>query len=231
MMTMTMRTIVLLVESEIVGVGGTLASLMSTQVTREKRTHTNTQIITSFLVVGKGRSQSVSQSVNTQIVLVYDFYTHEFLVFFFLVFWQRVFFFSHTKHTHTCVYDLFCFVFFVSCCHNNTKHINNSGLAVQPNVDDNDRDRVFGLAENATADDSSQVRRTITMVRQRFWFLVFFSHFCVCDGKERVSERERDYSTHKTHLLFGVIFCFFFFGILWCSIAMDLLSMMVRIDD
>ena len=39
-----------------------------------------------------------------------------------------------------------------------------SGLAVQPNVDDSDRDRVFGLAENATADDSSQVRRTITMV-------------------------------------------------------------------
>ena len=31
--------------------------------------------------------------------------------------------------------------------------------------DGNDRDRVFGMAENATADDSGQVRRTITMVR------------------------------------------------------------------
>lgn len=42
----------------------------------------------------------------------------------------------------------------------------NSGLAVQPNMEDgNDRDRVFGMAENATADDSGQVRRTITMVR------------------------------------------------------------------
>ena len=62
---------------------------------------------------------------------------------------------------------------------NNTKHINNSGLAVQPNVDDNDRDRVFGLAENATADDSSQVRRTITMVRKRFCFC-FLSVIFVC---------------------------------------------------
>ncbi|KAL7566557.1 hypothetical protein ACA910_000627 [Epithemia clementina (nom. ined.)] len=43
-----------------------------------------------------------------------------------------------------------------------------SGLAVQPNVDDSDRDRVFGLAENASADDNSQVRRTITMYRDGF---------------------------------------------------------------
>jgi len=41
-----------------------------------------------------------------------------------------------------------------------------SGLAVEPNMDDDgpDRDRVFGMAENATSEDSQQVRRTITMV-------------------------------------------------------------------
>lgn len=38
-----------------------------------------------------------------------------------------------------------------------------------PNVDDEAasgaaRDRVFGMAQNATADESGQVRRTITMV-------------------------------------------------------------------
>eukprot|EP00522_Entomoneis_paludosa_P012108 CAMPEP_0172445288 /NCGR_PEP_ID=MMETSP1065-20121228/5149_1 /TAXON_ID=265537 /ORGANISM="Amphiprora paludosa, Strain CCMP125" /LENGTH=249 /DNA_ID=CAMNT_0013196087 /DNA_START=19 /DNA_END=768 /DNA_ORIENTATION=+ len=44
-----------------------------------------------------------------------------------------------------------------------------SGLAVQPNTDDdNDRDRVFGLAENASPDDGGQVRRTITMYRDGF---------------------------------------------------------------
>ena len=43
-----------------------------------------------------------------------------------------------------------------------------SGLAVMPNMDDEAgggaRDRVFGMAQNATADESGQVRRTITMV-------------------------------------------------------------------
>ena len=45
-----------------------------------------------------------------------------------------------------------------------------SGLAVMPNMDDEGaapggaRDQVFGMAQNATADESGQVRRTITMV-------------------------------------------------------------------
>ncbi|EEC50005.1 predicted protein [Phaeodactylum tricornutum CCAP 1055/1] len=44
-----------------------------------------------------------------------------------------------------------------------------SGLAVQPNMDEGpDRDAVFGLAENATAEDSGQSRRTITMYRDGF---------------------------------------------------------------
>mmetsp|Transcript_19930 Transcript_19930/g.37799 ORF Transcript_19930/g.37799 Transcript_19930/m.37799 type:complete len:249 (-) Transcript_19930:85-831(-) len=47
-----------------------------------------------------------------------------------------------------------------------------SGLAVMPNNDDVDegaaRDRVFGMAQNASADESGQVRRTITMYRDGF---------------------------------------------------------------
>ena len=58
----------------------------------------------------------------------------------------------------------FCLNFFLTCLY--VIDVCNSGLAVQPNMEDgNDRDRVFGMAENATADDSGQVRRTITMVR------------------------------------------------------------------
>eukprot|EP00527_Entomoneis_sp_CCMP2396_P009198 CAMPEP_0198138002 /NCGR_PEP_ID=MMETSP1443-20131203/1439_1 /TAXON_ID=186043 /ORGANISM="Entomoneis sp., Strain CCMP2396" /LENGTH=254 /DNA_ID=CAMNT_0043799617 /DNA_START=114 /DNA_END=878 /DNA_ORIENTATION=- len=46
-----------------------------------------------------------------------------------------------------------------------------SGLAVRPNNDegdDNDRDRLFGMAESAGAEDDGQVRRTITMYRDGF---------------------------------------------------------------
>ena len=51
-----------------------------------------------------------------------------------------------------------------------------SGLAVVPNMADNDdgaaRDRVFGMAQNASADESGQVRRTITMVSSPLLFHV-----------------------------------------------------------
>jgi hypothetical protein len=40
-----------------------------------------------------------------------------------------------------------------------------SGLQVQPNNDEGDRDSVFRMAESASPEDSGQVRRTITMVR------------------------------------------------------------------
>ena len=61
-----------------------------------------------------------------------------------------------------------------------------SGLAVMPNVDDEEaaaggaRDRVFGMAQNATADESGQVRRTITMVSS---IPAFFPHK-VCKADE-----------------------------------------------
>ena len=45
--------------------------------------------------------------------------------------------------------------------------LSHSGLAVEP-TEDQARDSVFGLAEQAGADDSSQVRRTITMYRDGF---------------------------------------------------------------
>jgi SEP domain/UBX domain len=49
-----------------------------------------------------------------------------------------------------------------------------SGLAVQPNnADDPDRDAVFGIAEDATSETSSQVRRTITMVSFRCTIVCF----------------------------------------------------------
>lgn len=47
-------------------------------------------------------------------------------------------------------------------------HGGGSGLAVQPNTDEGERDSVFRLAQNASAEDSSQVRRTITMFRDGF---------------------------------------------------------------
>jgi len=40
-----------------------------------------------------------------------------------------------------------------------------SGLAVQPNNDEKERDSLFHMAHNASAEESSQIRRTITMVR------------------------------------------------------------------
>jgi hypothetical protein len=71
-----------------------------------------------------------------------------------------------------------------------------SGLEVQPNNNDEGsaRDRLFGMAEGATADDSGKAKRTITMVGAGIlvnlvfeqwarFFLFLKSHplgFCLC---------------------------------------------------
>ena len=53
-----------------------------------------------------------------------------------------------------------------------------SGLAVMPNTDDQGaaRDRVFGMAQNASSDESGQVRRTITMVSRSILQMFYTKH-------------------------------------------------------
>lgn len=75
------------------------------------------------------------------------------------------------------------FVSFWPCLSLHGTHVFGSGLAVEPNPDEQQgqpRDAIFGLASQAGAEDQEQVRRTITMVRSTGLctidcFLIIFS--------------------------------------------------------